>query len=219
MMRIVVGPADTKGPATMPLIDRITLPFDTEMRAERLRLIETLEKLSDEDFDSGTTLCAGWSPRDVLGHLIATDYLLGSYLPYGVRLNAANQAQADRVRGMPRDRLMAWARDWAAAPSLSSRLGAVIFLGDLAIHHQDILRGLGLERDVPDSVANAIFREGLQLSLWMNRRVVRHRLVPTDGHRPFALPAARDGDVRGTREALGMWLAGRDSVAEELEFS
>ncbi|ACY97274.1 MULTISPECIES: maleylpyruvate isomerase family mycothiol-dependent enzyme [Thermomonospora] len=186
-----------------------------ELRAERFRFIETLEGLSDEEFDSGTTLCAGWAPRDVLGHVIGFDYLLGSYLPYGTRIHAANQAQAERARMMSRRRLMEWARHWAANPSLTARLALPLALGDLGVHHQDVLRGLGLRRQVPDAVATAIFREGMQLSLWMNRRVLTHRLVPTDGHRPVG----RGRQVRGTREAIGMWLAGRDSVAKELEFS
>jgi uncharacterized protein (TIGR03083 family) len=189
------------------------LPFDDELRAERIRLIETLERLSDEEFASGTTLCAQWSPRDVLGHVLGIDRFFRSYLPYGLRVNAANGAQADRAGRMSRDRLMEQARRWAAEPSLSSRLGAPILLGDLAIHHQDILRGLGRDREIPDPVATAIFREGLQLSLWLNRRVLRHRLVPTDGHRAVG----RGPEVHGTREALGLWLAGRDSVAGELE--
>jgi uncharacterized protein (TIGR03083 family) len=209
----------------MPLLDRITdrfaditLPFDDEMHAERRSLVETLETLSDEEFDSGPTLCAGWAPRDVLGHVICVDYPLASYLPYGTRLHAANQAAADRVRNLPRARLMEWARYWADSPRLSTRLGALLFFGDLAIHHQDIVRGLGLKREVPAASADAIFREGLQLSLWLNRRVVHLRLVPSDGE-PFALPAANKGEVRGTKEALGMWLAGRDSVTDELEFA
>lgn len=189
-------------------------PLEDELRAERFRLIGTLQELSDEEFDNGPTLCAGWSPRDVLGHLIGVDYLLGSYLPYGMRIHDANQAQADRARRIPRDRLMEWAAHWAANPSLTSRLGVVVTLGDLGVHHQDVLRGLGRKREVPDAVANAIFREGMQLSLWMNRRVLRHRLVPTDGGRPVG----RGPRVRGTREALGLWLAGRDSVADELDF-
>lgn len=191
------------------------LPLDGELRAERTSLIETLERLSDEEFDSGTTLCDQWSPRDVLGHVLGVDRVFRSYLPYGPRINAANAAQADRAARMTRDRLMDQARRWAERPSLSSRVGAVILLGDLAIHHQDVLRGLGRTREVPDAVATAIFREGLQLSLWLNRRVLRHRLVPADGHRAVG----RGPEVRGTREALGMWLAGRDSVAGELEFS
>lgn len=186
-----------------------------ELRAERFRLIETLEGLSDDDFDAGTTLCDRWAPRDVLGHVIGIDYLLGSYAPYGTRIHAANQAQADRARMLSRRRLMEWARHWAANPSLTSRLAAPVLLGDLGVHHQDVLRGLGLRRQVPDAVATAIFREGLQLSLWLNRRVLSYRLVPSDGHRPVG----RGPEVRGTREALGMWLAGRDAVAGELEFA
>ncbi|SEG12044.1 TIGR03083 family protein [Thermomonospora echinospora] len=189
--------------------------LEDELRAERFRLIETLEGLSDDDFDAGATLCTEWAPRDVLGHVIGIDYLLGSYVPYGTRINAANRAQADRARMLPRGRLMEWARHWAANPSLTSRLALPVILGDLGVHHQDVLRGLGLRRDVPDAVATAIFREGLQLSLWLNRRVLSHRLVPTDGHRPVG----RGPEVRGTREALGMWLTGRDSVAGELEFA
>jgi uncharacterized protein (TIGR03083 family) len=191
------------------------LPLDDELRAERTRLIGTLERLSDEEFDSGATLCAQWAPRDVLGHVLGVDSLARSYLPYGPRINAANAAQVERAGRMPRDQLMERARHWAARPSLTSRLGALVLLGDLAIHHQDILRGLGRDREIPDPIARAIFREGLQLSLWLNRRVLRHRLVPTDGGRTVG----RGPGVRGTREALGMWLAGRDSVAAELEFA
>ncbi|MFG2003000.1 maleylpyruvate isomerase family mycothiol-dependent enzyme [Spirillospora sp. NPDC048911] len=194
-----------------------TLPYEDELRAERFRLIETVEGLSDDDFDAGTTLCTEWAPRDVLGHVIGLDYFLKSYLPYGIRINAANQAQADRARAVSRERLMEWARHWAANPSTTSRLGATVLLGDLGVHHQDIVRGLGLKRDVPDTVATAIFREGLQLSLWLNRRVLRYRLVPTDGHRPVGLPTRQE--VRGTREALGLWLTGRNSVKPELEFA
>lgn len=191
------------------------LPFENELRAERHRLIATLDDLSDDEFDAGTTLCAEWAPRDVLGHVVGLDYFLPSYLPFGPRVNAANNAQADRARAIPRARLMEWARHWADNPSLTSRLGGAIILGDLAIHHQDVLRGLGRTRVVPDAVATAIFREGLQLSLWLNRRVLRHRLVPTDGHRPVG----RGRTVTGTREALGLWLAGRDTVEPELTFA
>ncbi|GAA4103682.1 maleylpyruvate isomerase family mycothiol-dependent enzyme [Actinomadura miaoliensis] len=198
----------------MPFLDAISFPHEEELRAERRRMIETMAELSDEEFQSGRTLCSRWAPRDVLAHVIFLDYPLASYLPHGPRINAANQAQVERARRLSRDRLMEWAAHWADRPSVTSRAGAAFLLGDLGMHHQDVLRGLGHERTVPDTVATAIFREGLQLSLWLNRRVLRHRLVPTDGHRPVG----RGPEVRGTREALGMWLAGRDSVKGELEF-
>jgi len=131
---------------------------------------------------------------------------------FGGRINAANAVMAERAQ--PRAEMMEMAAGWADRPSLTSRIGAVLVLGDLGIHHQDILRGLGRTRDVPEPMGRAILREGLQLSLWLNRRVLRHRIVPTDGGRPIG----RERVVRGTREALGMWLCGRDAVAGELEF-
>jgi uncharacterized protein (TIGR03083 family) len=196
----------------------------SEMRAERHRLIATLDGLTEEEFTSGPTLCTKWAPCEVLGHLIGTDYLLGAYhgvplgnpLKAGSRLNEANNAQATKIGRLPRKRLMEWAARWADNPSVTTRLGVPILLGDLGVHHQDVLRGLGLTREVPDQVATAIFREGLQLSVWLNRRSLRHRLVPTDSGRPVGRRSSPE--VRGTREALGMWLAGRDSVAAELSF-
>lgn len=190
------------------------LPYANEMRAERFRLIETLDTLSDDEFDAGPTLCTEWAPRDILGHVISIDYPT-SYLRYGLRFTAANMAKAEIARQVSRERLMEWARHWADEPVLTSKMAAPILLGDLAIHHQDILRGLGRERQIPDPVANVILWEGLHLSLWMNRRVLRHRIVPTDGHKAIG----RGGEVRGTREALGLWLCGRDTVAAELEFA
>ncbi|GLZ13245.1 hypothetical protein Acsp04_34800 [Actinomadura sp. NBRC 104425] len=199
----------------MPLLETISFPYEDELRAERRRMVDTMADLSDEEFQSGRTLCSRWAPRDVLAHVIALDYLLASYLPYGPRINAANQAQVDRARPLSRDRLMEWAEQWAERPSTTGRAGAAFLLGDLGMHHQDVLRGLGRERTLPDTVATAVFREGLQLSLWLNRRVLRYRVVPTDGHRPVG----RGPEVRGTREALGLWLAGRDSVKGDLEFA
>jgi uncharacterized protein (TIGR03083 family) len=186
-----------------------------ELRAERHRLIETLEGLTDAEFDSGRTLCTEWSPRDVLGHVIGIDYFVSSYLPYGPRIGDANAAQVHRARQLSRTRLMKWAGHWADNPSPTTRLSAPIMLGDLAVHHQDVLRGLGLSREIPDRIASAVLLEGSQLSIWINRRVLTHRIVPTDGGRPYG----RGPEVLGSREALGMWLAGRDSVASELFFS
>ena len=104
---------------------------------------------------------------------------------------------AREARELSRAQMMDRAAEWAERPALTSRLGALLFLGDLGVHHQDILRGLGRAREVPEPVARAILREGMHLSMWMNRRVLRHRLVLTDGDRTVG----RGREVRGTREA------------------
>ncbi len=196
-----------------------------ELCAERRRVIATLEGLTDEEFDGGATLCAGWAPRDVLGHLIGLDYFLHYYwrVPLGdprkvvKRIDAGNAEQVERARRLSRRKLMSWAETWAARPSATARLGAGFLLGDLGVHHQDIVRGQGLKREVPDKVADAILREGAFLSPALNRRTRTHRIIPTDGGRPLGRAGAPE--VRGTREALGLWLAGRDGVASELVFA
>ncbi|MBQ1101158.1 maleylpyruvate isomerase family mycothiol-dependent enzyme [Streptomyces sp. b94] len=195
------------------------LPLEQELRAERCRLIATLDQLSDDTFDSGRTLCADWAPRDVLGHLLAVDSLAASYLPYGPFLDAANRKQVERARRQPRSRLMARARSWAQQPSLSSRIAAVITLGDLAIHHQDIVRGLGLNRTLPATVSTYILWDGTLLSLSSNFRILRYRVVPNDGYPELGTRSPCAPEVRGTREALGLWLAGRDAVTNDLTFS
>ncbi|MEU9558710.1 maleylpyruvate isomerase family mycothiol-dependent enzyme [Streptomyces fumanus] len=195
------------------------LPLETELRAERRRLLRTLAALSDEDFASGRTLCAGWSPRDVLGHLIGVDHVLAHYRPW-CSLAAVNRRQVDRARRRTRRQLMAEAYHWAERPAWSSRLAVLIALGDLAIHHQDIVRGLGLEHDLPPAVPSYILWDGALLSGRTNLRVLRYRVVPTDGHPPLGPPAAlAPAEVSGTREALGLWLAGRDGLAAELRFA
>ncbi len=195
------------------------LPLEQELRAERRRLIVTLDQLSDDVFESGGTLCTEWSPRDILGHLLAVDSFAASYFPYVPFFHVANRKQVERARRLPRNRLMALARMWADQPSLPSRIGAVVTLGDLAIHHQDIVRGLGLDRNLPATVSTFILWDGALLSLSTNLRVLRYRLVPTDGYPEFGARSPCTREVCGTREALGMWLAGRDSVTDDLVFN
>lgn len=117
----------------------------------------------------------------------------------------------ERLRAWSREELLARGRALASSPRWGSRVTAVGMLGDNAVHHQDVLRGLGRTRMVPPASAGAILRTGVLLG---GRRLLEHRVTPTDGGR--ALGHGRP--VSGTREALGMWLAGRDSVVAELRF-
>jgi uncharacterized protein (TIGR03083 family) len=189
-------------------------PLESEVLAERARLLDTLRALTDDEFDDGPTLCTEWAPRDVLGHLIGVDSP-GTYVRHR-GLGAGNAAQVAKARELSREELMARAEAWAARPSVTGRIGAWFLIGDLSIHHQDIVRGLQRPREVPPAVAAAIYLEGaLVLSPVLNRRIFRYRVVPADGGRALG----RGREVRGTREALGMWLAGRDTVSDELEFA
>jgi uncharacterized protein (TIGR03083 family) len=187
-------------------------PGEHDLRVERALLVETLASLTDEEFESGPTLCEGWAPRDVLAHLLGSDTQLYRYVLALGRVDKANAQMVDAEKGKSRARLERRAEHWAAHPAPLSRPIAGFLLGDVAIHHQDVLRALGRRRVLPQASADAVYREGAMLGF---RTLLTHRAVPLDGARPLG----RGAEVRGTREALGMWLAGRAGIESELEFA
>lgn len=187
-------------------------PAEAAARRERAGFMATIEGLTDAEFSSAPTLCAGWAPRDVLAHVIGTDQA-SPYLRRGLRIDRVNATITDRSRHRSRADLTQAGHRWATKPSTFGRAVSLFLLGDLGIHHQDVLRGLERTRDVPEEVSAAIYRAGAVLSLRLNRRVLHHRLIPTPGR-----PRGRGPTVSGPREALGMWLAGRDTAAAELVF-
>lgn len=186
-------------------------PGERDLIAERVAVVATLESLTDDEFEHGDTLCTDWAPRDVLAHLIGVDTALVEYVKAKGNIGAANAAIVAKTRGQSRDRLLHRARHWAERPAPLTRPGAFFYLGDTAVHHQDILRGLGRSRTVPEACRDAILREGVVLG---GRKLLSHRVEPTDGGRPLG----RGLRVRGTREVLGLWLTGRAGLEDELQF-
>ncbi|KAA1433011.1 maleylpyruvate isomerase N-terminal domain-containing protein [Mycolicibacter arupensis] len=57
----------------------MTARLDT-IRTARHGFVDTVEGLTEAEFDHGTTLCSAWAPRDVLAHLIGTAEALGLWL-------------------------------------------------------------------------------------------------------------------------------------------
>ena len=186
-------------------------PGEQDLLDERAAVLDTIESLSDEEFERGTTLCEEWAPRDVLAHLIGVDRGLADYARTYGNVRRANAAIVERSRQLTRAELMDQARVWAVAPSLTTRSAAVFLLGDVAVHHQDILRGLGRTREVPGPARAAILREGVVLG---PQRLLHYRVVPDDGGRAMG----RGQVVRGSSEALGLWLTGRAGLESELTF-
>jgi len=187
------------------------LPGERALRQERAAMVATVSSLSDEEFQSGPTLCEGWAPRDVLAHVIGVDTEVGAYLRAGGRINTANEDVVGRGRSRSREELLVQGHRWAAQPAPLARLAAFGLLGDVAIHHQDVLRPLGRDYEVPPASRRAILREGMLLGA---RRLWTHRIEPVDG----GMAIGRGRVVRGTMTALGLWLAGRRSVEDELYF-
>lgn len=189
----------------------LKFPREQDFIEERKALLATIESLTDEEFDSAPTLCEGWAPRDVLAHLLGIDNGLITYASSFGRISRANEEIVARARFRSRAELMQEARSWAESPALTTRPLAWFYLGDLSIHHQDILRGLGRERPIPLPVRDAMLREGVVLG---GAKLLRYRVVPTDGGRPLG----RGRVVRGSSEALALWLTGREGLEAELTF-
>lgn len=186
-------------------------PGEKDYRAERAALLATMESLTVDEFEHGKTLCTEWAPRDILAHLLGIDEAVHEYVKAFGNIRKGNERNVARFAGLTRDELLARARDWAAKPAFLSLVASYGLHGDLAVHHQDVLRGLGKTRDVPEASSRAIMREGL---LFGAKKLRKYRLVPTD----FGRALGRGQVVRGTTEQLGMWLAGRQTVAAELVF-
>lgn len=182
-------------------------PSRDQVRAERRAFVATVAGLPEADFDSGTTLCSEWSPRDVLAHVLGTAQT-ADYLRAPWRLHQLNEQFVTEARARSREDLLADARVWAEMPASVDRRISPLLLGDVTVHHQDVLRGAGLTRDLPRYAEAAIFNEGVVLSLQSTRpALLRYRVEPANG---VGTRLGRGRRVTGTAEALGMWLAGRD---------
>ncbi len=187
------------------------LPGERALREERSAIVATMRSLSPEQFESGPTLCEGWTPRDILAHVMGVDTALPEYFRAGGWISTGNELIVRKSRSRSADELLAAADEWVVRPAPWTRVSATWLLGDNAIHHQDVLRAVGWIREIPEESKAAILREGMFLGA---RRLLGHRIEPTDGGRAFG----RGTPVRGTREALGMWLSGRSGIESELEF-
>ena len=183
------------------------------LRRERSRLMTTMTSLTDEEFDHGTTLCAGWAPRDVLAHVIGNDRIF-RYVRYG-SIDRANTEMVRHGRTLSRDELIRQGSAIAVRPSAAGRRFAWLLAGDCAMHHQDVLRGLGRPHDLPAESGPAIFREGTIWSWAFGAKLLRYRVIPTT---PGGRARGRGRPVHGTTEALSLWLAGRNCVQSELDF-
>ncbi len=200
-------------PHPMPM--RTESTWTETLRRERSRFMDTIESLTDAEFESGPTLCAGWTPRDVLAHVVGTDQMLTYVKPGGLSIDRANDVMVRAGRGLSRAELTRRGRAVAKNPDVTARMFAWLLAGDCTMHNQDVLRGLGKPHDLPDEAGHAIFREGVVWSWRFGAKLLRYRVIPTT---PGGRELGRGTPVRGSTEALALWLAGREGVQAELDF-
>src|SRR5512140_1560005 len=123
------------------------------IRTERAGLVDALAGLSVDAWRQ-PSLCAGWSVREVVGHLVATARMtppavFGKLLVNGVRFQAMAAADIRRtLDGCSTADLVGVYRslvDARAAPPGP----ATSWLGETIVHGEDIFRAMGAYRDHP----------------------------------------------------------------------
>jgi uncharacterized protein (TIGR03083 family) len=186
-------------------------------RAEREDLLALLESLTPDQWQA-PSLCAGWTVRDVVAHVLSYDELglrqLAARFARGTfRLDRINAVGLTDNRALGPAELLDLLRRHLTPAGLTAGLGGLIALTDCLIHQQDIRRPLGLPRDVPaerlvPALRTALFSPVLHGIV----RVRDVRLVATDLDWAFG----RGPEVRGTGEALLMTVAGRRDALPEL---
>jgi uncharacterized protein (TIGR03083 family) len=184
-------------------------------RAERSDLASFLATLSPQQW-STPSLCAGWSVKDIVAHMISYEDLdaLGLLKRFVKgRIVRANQVGVDEFAALTPEQLMAFLRDHIQPRGLTAGFGGMIALVDGMVHHQDIRRSLGQPRIVPvDRLTRVLELVPNNPRLGARRRIKGLRLKATD----VDWAHGRGREVTGPGEALLMAMAGRPAAVDDL---
>jgi len=187
-------------------------------RDERAELAAFLATLTPEQWDA-PTLCAGWTVRDVVAHVVGYDPLgvsgfVGALARARFDADRANQRVIDGLRDRDPAELVDLVRRHETPQGLTALFGSRIALTDGAIHHQDIRRALGMPREIPAERLRAVLDFAMvapPIGAFVRTRGLR--LVATD----LDWSSGRGPEVRGPGEAVLMAAAGRGHALDELD--
>jgi uncharacterized protein (TIGR03083 family) len=189
------------------------------VEAERRDLADLLDRLAPADWDV-SSLCAGWTVRDVVAHLTLTTRLsrraavLGVLRARGDINRMIREAARRRAAEFGPAELVAQLR--ATAGSARRPLGAQPPdpLVDLLVHGQDIARPLGRVRQMPaDRVLPALDHVWRSSFYGTRRRFAGLRLVATD----VDWSAGEGDEVRGPGGELLLVMTGRAAGLDGLD--
>jgi uncharacterized protein (TIGR03083 family) len=187
------------------------------IHAEREALIADLAPLTDEQW-AAPSLCAGWSVRDVLGHMIATAKMtppkfFAGLAGAGFRFNAMTEKDVAReATPNPSDGLAEFrkhAKDTTHPPGPVESM-----LGEAVIHSADIRRPLGMSREYPEEALTRVadFFKGSNLLTGAKRRIAGLSLRATD----TGWSTGSGPEVTGPHLSLVLAMVGRSAVLSDL---
>lgn len=200
---------------------RETAPVDIRQlaRQERADLADLLQGLTPAQWDA-ESLCARWSVRDVVRHLISYEEhgdldTLRRLRRAGFRVGRLNDVAAAEYSHLSDADLVAFLRAHLEPRGTTARMGGRVGLVDGLVHHQDIRRPLGMPREIPSerlrvALPFAVTAPPIR-GAWHARgvRVVAEDLGWEHGRRGAP-------EAVGPGEAVLMALAGRRGAAADL---
>jgi uncharacterized protein (TIGR03083 family) len=191
-------------------------PWPT-IHAEREVLADDLGPLTDEQWAT-PSLCAGWTVRDVLGHMTATAKMTPpkfflALAGAGFKFSEMTEREITReTAGTPADNLAEFRRYIQASTHPPGP--ATSWLGETVVHGTDIRRPLGLRRDFPEQalVQVAGFFAGSNVLIGAKKRITGLRLRATDAD----WSTGSGPEVSGPLLSLIMAMTGRQAVLGDL---
>ena len=202
------------------MTDAVGIDVWGAVRDERIALIADLERLRPEQW-SAPSLCAGWTVRDVVAHLVAATEASGAAIALalarsGFRLNRMLGDDARRrARGRTPDELLAAYRGCVGSEHTPPATRPWQMLSDTMLHSQDIRRPVGLRREFPgDRLVTVLDRLApMRPILGVKQRIAGLRLRATDLDWTFG----QGPEVAGLGEALMMAMGGRSAALVDLD--
>lgn len=191
------------------------------IHAERRALVATLADLTPEQW-AADSLCAGWTVQDVAAHVISHPQIGWAQLPAMVARNVGRGYNAMIFREVKRmgasstrESILA---DYATYDGSTRKVPTTTVLEpliDCLVHHQDIVRPLGLRRDMNlEAAAVAADRARTLAFLSGTRKLVKSsRMVATD----IDWVRGSGPTITGPIQELLMVCMGRARVAADLE--
>jgi uncharacterized protein (TIGR03083 family) len=187
------------------------------IHAEREALIADLGTITDEQWAT-PSLCADWTVRDVVGHMISTAKMtppkfFASMAAAGFRFNNMNakgvaaEATANPADGLAN--LRSHLRDTTHPPGPVESM-----LGEAVIHPADIRKSLGIAHEYPEEalIRVADFYKGSNLIVGAKRRIDGLALRATD----TGWTTGSGPEVTGPHLSLILAMTGRSAALAEL---
>jgi uncharacterized protein (TIGR03083 family) len=187
------------------------------IHSEREALAGDLATVTDEQWGT-PSLCAGWSVRDVLGHMTATAKMTPpaffvAMAGAGFRFNTMTARRVAReTADTPADGLAEFRRYTQATSHPPGPPQA--WLGETVVHGTDIRRPLGMTRDYPEPalVQVASFFKGSNLLIGARNRIDGLTLRATD----TTWATGTGPEVSGPILSLIMAMTGRQQALADL---